>query len=202
MRSSLRSSRAPSTGSCDRPMTDIPFNIDELREVLPRLLWTGNIGIEDQRSTGFRLRDRLVCAGNPTHLEASPTHLETNPTHLNVNPTHSLWRSTHCGRKPSEPHRRSEGITLNSEDMPWSSEGITFYSKGMTIGCGDSLGKSTHSGWKSTHKKTKSIHKEPKSTHKDDVHSNPLCSGGAWVFFPISPTMSSKPTAPGSLRHE
>lgn len=25
-------------------MADIPFNIDELREVLPRLLWIGNIG--------------------------------------------------------------------------------------------------------------------------------------------------------------
>ena len=64
-------------------MTDIPFSIDELREVLPRLLWTGNIGIEDQRSAAFRLRDRFVCAGNPTHLNANPTHLNVNPTHLN-----------------------------------------------------------------------------------------------------------------------
>ena len=69
-------------------MTDIPFSIDELREVLPRLLWTGNIGIEDQRSAAFRLRDRFVCAGNPTHLNVNPTHLNANPTHLNANPTH------------------------------------------------------------------------------------------------------------------
>lgn len=183
-------------------MTDIPFNIDELREVLPRLLWTGNIGIEDQRSAGFGLRDRLVCAGNPTHLRANPTHLGTNPTQSDGNPTHSRWMATHYGRKPSQHYWRSEGITLNSEDKPWRSEGITFYSKGMTIDCGDSLGKSTHSGWKSTHKKTKSPHKEPKSTHKDDVNFNPFCSGGAWIFFPNSPTMLIKPTAPRSLRHE